>query len=78
MAGMGELECIRKTLRLALEQIEAETEDLAEFWEELVREYLERQTECLLSGELIKQTVQQMGEDRLRLLDWLKKLPLLG
>jgi transposase len=74
VAGMSELECIRETLRLALEQIEAETEGRPEFWEELVERYLESQPEYRLSGELIKQKVQQMGQDMLRLLDWLENL----
>ncbi|MFN8005537.1 MAG: transposase [Terriglobia bacterium] len=72
VAWMSELECIRETLRLALEEIEGGSEARPGFWEELVERYLESQPEYRLSGEVIQQKVQQMGMDMLRLLEWVE------
>ena len=45
VARMSEMECIRETLRLAMEEIEGRSEARPGFWEELVDRYLESQPE---------------------------------
>ncbi len=71
VARMSELEWLRETPRLALEEMETAIDDRPEFWEERVERYLESQPEYRWSSEVIQHKVQQMGQDMLRLLDWI-------
>ena len=76
VARMSRVECIRETLRLALEELapvlpESERPDFwALFWERYVESKLDyKSTEIVL-----KQKQSQAGEDSWRLLRWLEPL----
>ena len=65
--GMGTLECVRETLRLALEDL-GETvsqEQRPGFWEPLWERYVESQLDYQASAETLKQKMIQAGQDGL-------------
>jgi transposase len=77
VARLSKLECVRETLRLALEELapllaEAERPDFwAQFWERYVESKLDYQS----TESVLKDKQRQAGEDVWRLLQWLEPLP---
>ena len=77
VSRMGTLECVRESLRLALEEL-AETlqeEQRPGFWSRLWERYVESQLDYKASAETLKQKVIQAGEDILELRSWLALQP---
>jgi transposase len=77
VARLSKLECIRETIRLAMEELalvlpEAERPDFwAPFWER----YVESKLDYKSTAVVLEQKQQQAGEDSWRLLGWLEPLP---
>lgn len=77
VAQMGTLECVRESLRLALEQL-GETlkeEHRPEFWNRLWERYVDSQLDYKASPETLKQKMVQTGQDMLDLRSWLAAQP---
>jgi Transposase DDE domain/Transposase domain (DUF772) len=79
VARMSRLECVRETLRLALEELAPALGDLQrpDFWTLLWERYVESKLDYKSSEAVLKQKQVQVGEDSLRLLRWLEPLPVL-
>ena len=77
VARMGTLECVRESLRLALEELaEAVSEgQRPEFWNRLWERYVDSQLDYKASAETLKQKMVQTGEDVLELRSWLAAQP---
>jgi transposase len=77
VARMGTLECVRESLRLALEELaEAVNEgQRPEFWNRLWERYVDSQLDYKASAETLKQKMTQAGEDVLELRTWLALQP---
>jgi hypothetical protein len=73
---MSSLECVRETLRLALEELAKilAEDQRPDFWPALWERYVENQLDYKSSETVLKQKQQQAGEDSLRLLQWLEPL----
>jgi transposase len=77
VARMSRLECVRETLRLALEELAPALAELQrpDFWALLWERYVESKLDYKSSDAVLKQKQSQVGEDSLRLLRWLDPLP---
>ncbi|MGH9556835.1 MAG: transposase, partial [Terriglobales bacterium] len=77
VARMSTLECVRESLRLALEELaETLTEgQRPEFWNRLWERYVDSQLDYQASAETLKQKVIQTGEEVLELRSWLAAQP---
>ena len=78
VARLSRLECIRETLRLALEELavvlpEAQRPD---FWPLYWERYVESKLDYKSTEVVLKQKQNQAGEDSWRLLRWLEPLPI--
>ncbi|MCI0353562.1 MAG: transposase, partial [Acidobacteria bacterium] len=73
VARMGTLECVRESLRLALEELAGEVGEAQrpEFWSRLWERYVDSQLDYKASAETLKQKMVQTGEDVLELRNWL-------
>ena len=76
VAELSALECVRETLRLALEEL---AQSLAEsqrpeFWELFWERYVESKLEYKSGVEVLKTKHRQAGQDCLRLLQWLEPM----
>ena len=73
VARMGTLECVRESLRLALEELAGEVGEgqRPEFWSRLWERYVDSQLDYKASAETLKQKMVQTGEDVLELRNWL-------
>ena len=76
VACLSSLECMRETLRLALEELAAKLSEAerAEFWPELWERYVENKLDYKSPEAVLKQKQTQAGEDSCRLLQWLEPL----
>jgi hypothetical protein len=76
VSHMSSLECVRETLRLALEELEKEVTDeqRPEFWSLLWERYVESQLDYKTPEEGLRQKMKQAGEDMLRLQTWTAQL----
>jgi transposase len=77
VARLSKLECVRETLRLALEELavvlpEAQRPD---FWPLYWERYVESKLDYKSTELVLKQKQRQAGEDSWRLLRWLEPLP---
>ena len=77
VARMGTLECVRESLRLALEELSETLQEgqRPEFWNRLWERYVDSQLDYKASGETLKQKMVQMGEEVLELRNWLAAQP---
>ena len=76
VADLSALECVRETLRLALEELAkgvAESER-PDFWELFWERYVESKLDYKSGVEVLKTKHRQAGEDCLRLLQWLEPM----
>ena len=73
VSRMGTLECVRESLRLALEELAGEVGEAQrpEFWSRLWERYVDSQPDYKASAETLKQKMVQTGEDLLELRTWL-------
>ena len=76
VADLSSLECVRETLRLALEEIARRLKDSErpDFWELFWERYVESKLDYKSGVEVLKAKHRQAGEDCLRLLQWLEPM----
>ena len=76
VALLSALECIRETLRLALEELQGALngEELPDFWSLLWERYVENKLDYKSAAEVLKSKQRQAGDDCLRLLHWLEPM----
>ena len=72
VSRMSRLDCVRESLRLALQELEPEVgpEARPEFWLELWERYVESQTDYRASSEALGRKLVEGGTDTARLLGW--------
>lgn len=77
VSRMSTLECVRETLRLALEELAEKLGqgERPDFWPLLWERYVENKLDYKSTEAVLKQKQSQAGEDTLRLLKWLEPLP---
>jgi len=76
ISRMSRLECVRETLRLALEELEEMTrlEPRPEFWQPLWERYVESQLDYRTEASVLQQKMTQAGTEAAQLLEWLRRL----
>ena len=76
VSHMSRLDCVRETLRLALEEL-AQIEKLPrpETWELWWERYVESSIDYKSSGDIIRAKMRQAGLDTREILNWIKGLP---
>jgi hypothetical protein len=75
LSWMSRLECVRETLRLALEELEDNSAwPRPEFWPTLKERYLENKLDYRAEVSVLQQKMTQAGTDAAQLLDWLGNL----
>jgi hypothetical protein len=75
VARMSRLDCVRESLRLALEELEPGLEPQVRpaFWNALWERYVESQPDYRASGEVLSRKLVEAGQDAWRLLEWLRQ-----
>lgn len=73
VARMSRLDCVRESLRLALEELEStlQPEGRPAFWSALWERYVESQVDYRASGEALARKFAEAGSDAWQLLEWL-------
>jgi hypothetical protein len=73
VAKISRLDCVRESLRLGLEELEAITEGAQRptFWVELWERYIESQVDYRSTVETLGRKLGEAGQDAWRLLEWL-------
>jgi hypothetical protein len=76
VSRMSRLECVRETLRLALQELEAKASLLAKpsWWLTCWERYLGSKLDYRLEAAALKEKMDQAGADSLNLLQWVEKL----
>lgn len=76
ISRMSRLECVRETLRLALQELETTTAGLAppEFWPAVWERYVESKLDYRAEARVLEQKMTQAGLDAAQLLQWLGQL----
>jgi len=76
VARMSRLECVRETLRLALEELERTLDVVPqpEFWPVLRERYVENKLDYRADSGALAQKMTLAGEDAARLLAWVKEM----
>ena len=76
ISRMSRLECVRETLRLALEELEITTTGLSrpQFWPALWERYVESKLDYRAEASVLEQKMTLAGADAAQLLDWLGQL----
>jgi transposase len=74
VSRMSRLDCVRESLRLALNELAEHVEGPArpEWWPRLWERYVESQTDYRASLETLARKLMEAGSDAQQLLDWLK------
>jgi transposase len=75
VARMSRLDCVRETLRLALQELEAvlAPEGRPPFWIGLWERYVESQTDYRAGSETLARKLTEAGADAWQLLEWLRE-----
>jgi hypothetical protein len=70
------LECVRETLRLALEELARGSKDSErpDFWALFWERYVENKLDYKSGAKVLKNKHRQAGQDRLSLLQWLQPM----
>jgi len=73
VAKMSRLDCVRESLRLALQELEAiiPVQERPVFWVELYERYVESQVDYRATLETLDRKLAEAGSDVWRLLEWL-------
>jgi hypothetical protein len=73
VAKISRLDCVRESLRLGLEELEAitQTAQRPTFWVELWERYIESQVDYRSTVETLGRKLGEAGQDAWRLLEWL-------
>jgi DDE family transposase len=76
VASLSALECVRETLRLALEELECglAQKERPDFWELFWERYVESKLDYKSGAELLQSKRRQAGQDSWRLLQWAQAL----
>lgn len=76
LSRMSRLECVRETLRLALEELEESnaTQPRPEFWQSLWECYVDTKLDYRAEITVLRQKMTQAGKDAAQLLDWIGQL----
>ena len=76
VASLSALECVRETLRLALEELACglEQKERPDFWELFWERYVESKLDYKSAAEVLQGKRRQAGQDSWRLLEWAKTL----
>ncbi|HZC35946.1 MAG TPA: transposase [Chthoniobacterales bacterium] len=76
VADLSALECVRETLRLALEELAGglKEQERPDFWALLWERYVESKLDYKCGVEVLKQKHRQAGQDCLGLLQWLEPM----
>lgn len=75
VSRMSQLECVRQTMRLALEEIERiELLPRPAGWSIWWERYAESRVDYKSSGDIMRQKMSQAGEDARDILNWIKEL----
>ena len=74
ISRMSRLECVRETLRLALEELRPVLAKLPEFWASVWERYVESKLEYRAEASVLQQKMKLVGSDALQLLQWLRHL----
>jgi len=77
VSRMSRLDCVRESLRLALQELEAQVapEGRPEFWLGWWERYVESQTDYRAGGEALARKLVEAGTDTARLLEWAGSQP---
>jgi hypothetical protein len=80
VARMSRLDCVRESLRLALQELDAAlaAEHRPSFWAALWESYVDSQVDYRASGEVLARKLTEAGTDAWRLLEWLRQPALSG
>ena len=75
VARMSRLDCVRESLRLALQELEGATPPEARpvFWVGLWERYVESQADYRVSAETLGRKLVEAGADACQLLEWLRR-----
>lgn len=75
VARMSRLDCVRESLRLALQELEGATPPEARpvFWVGLWERYVESQADYRVSAETLGRKLVEAGADAWQLLEWLRR-----
>jgi hypothetical protein len=75
VARMSRLDCVRESLRLALQELESTLplEGRPSFWAALWESYVESQVDYRAGGEVLARKLTEAGGDAWRLLEWLRQ-----
>src|SRR5258708_4913878 len=76
VSDLSALECVRETLRLALEELgrELAKSERPDFWQLFWERYVESKLDYKSGQEVLKNKHGQAGEDCLRLFEWLEPM----
>jgi hypothetical protein len=74
VARLSALECVRETMRLALQELEPKLLEAPEFWAFLRERYVENKLDYRSPEPILGAKLAQAGEDILQLLNWLDSL----
>lgn len=74
VSRMSRLDCVRESLRLALEELEEKVEEPARpfWWKALWERYVENQVDYRASSETLARKLAEAGADAWQLLEWLR------
>jgi transposase len=76
ISRMSRLECVRETLRLALEELEttASPWPRPEFWKPMWERYVQNKLDFRAEASVLQEKMQQAGLEAAQLLDWVRQL----
>ena len=75
VARLSSLECVRETLRLAMQEIEPKLQEAPAFWAHLRERYVESKLDYRSPEPILGAKLAQVGEDMLELLNWVDSMP---
>ena len=74
LSRMSRLECVRETLRLALQEVEESSSARPDFWPTLWERYVDTKLDYHAEASVLQQKMVQAGADAAQLLNWLGQL----
>lgn len=76
ISRMSRLECVRETLRLALEELETTTSQWPrpEFWQPMWERYVESKLDYRVEASVLQEKMKQAGVEAAQVLEWVRGL----